>query len=65
MLGSAGMDKPDDNREENQSQAQSDATPDAIASGIREDAPPAYDEIEGQERKRLHEKTGSPIVSKL
>lgn len=65
MLGSALMNKPDDNREENQSQAQSDATPDAVASGIREDTDVTFDEVEGEERKRIHKETGSPIVSKL
>jgi hypothetical protein len=60
------MNKPaDDNREENQAQAQSDATPDAVASGVREDAVPEFDEVEGEERKRLYKKTGSPIVSKI
>ena len=54
----------DDNREENQSQAQSDATPDAVAS-VREDAVPEFDEVEGEERKRIHKETGSPIVSKI
>jgi hypothetical protein len=54
----------DDNREENQAQAQSDATPDAVAS-VREDAVPEFDEVEGEERKRLYKKTGSPIVSKI
>ena len=58
------MNKPDDNREENQAQAQSDATPDAVAS-VREDAVPEFDDVEGEERKRLYEKTGSPIVSKI
>ena len=59
------MQKPDDtNREENQSQAQSDAPPDATAS-VREDAPNAFDEVEGEERKRIHKETGSPIVSKI
>jgi hypothetical protein len=58
------MNKPDDNREENQAQAQSDATPDAVAS-VREDAVPEFDEVEGEERKRLYKKTGSPIVSKI
>jgi hypothetical protein len=58
------MNKPDDNREENQAQAQSDATPDAVAS-VREDAVSEFDEVEGEERKRLYEKTGSPIVSKI
>ena len=58
------MNKPDDNREENQAQAQSDATPDAVASE-REDAVPEFDDVEGEERKRLYEKTGSPIVSKI
>jgi hypothetical protein len=58
------MNKPDDNREENQAQAQSDATPDAVA-GVREDAPDTYDEVEGEERKRIHKETGSPIVSKI
>jgi hypothetical protein len=59
------MNKPaDDNREENQAQAQSDATPDAVAS-VREDAVPEFDEVEGEERRRLYEKTGSPIVSKI
>ena len=65
MLGSALMNKPDDNREENQSQAQSDATPDAVASGVREDTATTFDEAEGEERKRIHKETGSPIVSKL
>jgi hypothetical protein len=59
------MNKPDDNREENQSQAQSDATPDAVASGVREDTAPVFDEVEGEERKRRHQKTGSPVVSRL
>jgi hypothetical protein len=59
------MNKPDDNREENQSQAQSDATPDAVASGIREDTAATVDEAEGEERKRLHKETGSPIVSRI
>jgi hypothetical protein len=58
------MSKPDDNREENQAQAQSDATPDAVAS-VREDAVPEFDEVEGEERKRLHKETGSPIVSRI
>jgi hypothetical protein len=58
------MNKPDDNREENQAQAQSDATPDAVAS-VREDAVPEFDEVEGEERKRLHKETGSPIVSRI
>jgi hypothetical protein len=59
------MNRPtDENREENQAQAQSDATPDAVA-GVREDAVSEFDEIEGEERKRLHKKTGSPIVSKI
>jgi hypothetical protein len=58
------MNKPDDNREENQAQADSDATPDAVA-GVREDAPDTYDEVEGEERKRIHKETGSPIVSKI
>ena len=58
------MNKPDDNREENQAQAQSDATPDAVAS-VREDAVPEFDEVEGEERKRLHKDTGSPIVSRI
>lgn len=58
------MNKPDDNREENQAQAQSDATPDAVAS-VREDAVPEFDDVEGEERRRLYEKTGSPIVSKI
>ncbi len=59
------MQKPDDtNREENQSQAQSDAPADATAS-VREDAPNAFDEVEGEERKRIHKETGSPIVSKI
>ena len=65
MLGSAPMNKPDDNREENQAQAQSDATPDAVASGIHEDTTATFDEAEGDERKRLHKETGSPIVSKF
>ena len=59
------MNKPDDNPEENQSQLQSDATPDAVASGIREDSPETFDEVEGEERKRLHKETGSPIVSRI
>jgi hypothetical protein len=59
------MNKPDDNREENQAQAQSDATPDAVASGIHEDTAATFDEAEGDERKRLHKETGSPIVSRI
>ena len=59
------MQKPDDtNREENQAQAQSDAPPDATVS-VHEDAPNAFDEVEGAERKRIHKETGSPIVSKI
>jgi hypothetical protein len=58
------MNKPDDNREENQAQAQSDAPPDAVAS-VREDGVPEFDDAEGEERKRLYEKSGSPIVSKI
>jgi hypothetical protein len=58
------MNKPDDNREENQAQAQSDAPPDAVAS-VREDGVPEFDDGEGEERKRLYEKSGSPIVSKI
>ena len=58
------MNKPDDNREENQAQAQSDAPPDAVA-GVREDAVPEFDDVEGEERKRLYKETGSPIVSKI
>ena len=59
------MQKPDDtNREENQSQAQSDAPQDATAS-VREDAPNRFDEVEGEERKRIYRETGSPIVSKM
>jgi hypothetical protein len=54
----------DENREENQSQAQSDAPADAVAS-LREDAIPEFDDVEGEERKRIHEETGSPIVSKI
>jgi hypothetical protein len=59
------MQKPDDaNREENQAQAQSDAPADATVS-VREDAPNVFDEAEGEERKRIHKETGSPIVSKI
>jgi hypothetical protein len=59
------MQKPDDtNREENQAQADSDAPQDATAS-VREDAPNVFDEAEGEERKRIHKETGSPIVSKI
>jgi len=65
-----------DNREENRAQAQSDAPPDAVtdvpeeperadgrgadANGITES-----DEIEGERRKELYRKTGSPIVSRI
>jgi hypothetical protein len=65
-----------DNREENRAQAQSDAPPDAVAevpeeperadgrgsdaNGITE-----FDEIEGERRKQLYKKTGSPIVSRI
>ena len=59
------MQKPDDtNREENQAQAQSDAPADATVS-VREDARNEFDEVEGEERKRIHKETGSPIVSKI
>jgi hypothetical protein len=59
------MQKPDDsNREENQAQAQSDAPPDATVS-VHEDVANAFDEVEGDERKRIHKETGSPIVSKI
>jgi hypothetical protein len=69
------------NPEDNPAQARSDATADEVggrldpdfteqsdrAHGQGSDANgiPEFDEVEGEERKRLYERTGSPIVSKI
>jgi hypothetical protein len=69
------------NPEDNRAQAQSDATADEVgdrldadfteqsdrAHGQGSDANglPEFDEVEGEERKRTYERTGSPIVSKI
>jgi hypothetical protein len=68
-----------DNVEENQAQRDSDATPDAVtehtgdvtsasdrAGGRGSDANgiPAFDEVEGDERKKLYEK-GATLVSRM
>ena len=68
------------NREDNPAQAGSDATPDEVghrgddftqrsdrAEGRGSDANgvPEFDEVEGEERKKRYERTGSPIVSRI
>ena len=69
------------NPEDNPAQARSDATADEVggrldpdfteqsdrAHGQGSDANgiPEFDEVEGEERKRTYERTGSPIVSKI
>ena len=69
------------NPEDNQAQAKSDATQDEVgdrldpdftqqsdrAGGRGSDANgiPEFDEVEGDERKKLYERTGSPIVSRI
>jgi hypothetical protein len=70
------MNKPKNDRDDNPAQARSDATPDVVA-GVRERSDrmrgqgsdangiPEFDEVEGEQRKRLYEETGSPIVSKI
>jgi hypothetical protein len=62
------------NREENQGQAQSDAAPDAVDTGGREEhgreggrgsdanGVPAFDEADGDKRKR-HYRDGAELVS--
>lgn len=69
------------NPEDNPAQARSDATADEVgdrldpdydeqsdrAHGRGSDANgvPEFDEVSGEERKKLYEKTGSPIVSRI
>ncbi|HWK11931.1 MAG TPA: hypothetical protein VNR64_17855 [Vicinamibacterales bacterium] len=69
------------NPEENPAQARSDATQDeggdgrdpdwtqqsdrADGRGSDANGIPEFDETEGQERKKLYERTGSPIVSRI
>jgi len=69
------------NPEDNQAQARSDATADEVggrldpdfteqsdrAHGQGSDANgvPEFDEAQGEERRRLYEETGSPIVSRI
>jgi hypothetical protein len=69
------------NPEDNPAQARSDATADEVggrldpdfteqsdrAHGQGSDANgiPEFDEVEGEERKRTYERTGSPIVSRI
>jgi hypothetical protein len=69
------------NPEDNRAQAQSDATADEVgnrldpdfteqsdrAHGQGSDANgiPEFDDVEGEERKKTYERTGSPIVSKI
>lgn len=69
------------NPEDNPAQARSDAPADEVggrldpdfteqsdrAHGQGSDANgiPEFDEVEGEERKRIYERTGSPIVSKI
>jgi hypothetical protein len=76
-----GGDPTQNNPEDNQAQARSDAPADASgrrlgpdfteqsdrAHGQGSDANgvPEFDETEGEERKRLYERTGSPIVSRI
>jgi hypothetical protein len=66
----------DTNPKENAAQSQSDATPDAVAdvretpergekTGSDANGIPAFDEADGEQRKKLYEETGSPIVSRL
>ena len=69
------------NPEDNRAQAQSDATADEVgdrldpdftqqsdrANGRGSDANgiPEFDEVEGEERRKRYEKSGSPIVSRI
>jgi hypothetical protein len=69
------------NPEDNPAQAQSDATADesgnrsdadftersdrAHGGGSDANGLPAFDEAEGEERKKLYKETGSPIVSRI
>jgi hypothetical protein len=69
------------NPEDNRAQAQSDATADEVgdrldpdftqqsdrANGRGSDANgiPEFDEVEGEERRKRYEQTGSPIVSRI
>ena len=69
------------NPEDNPAQARSDATADesgnrldpdfseqsdrAHGHGSDANGVPAFDEAEGEERKKLYEETGSPIVSRI
>jgi hypothetical protein len=71
----------DDRPEENQAQRQGDAQPDAIGADITGDASeqsdraagrgsdangiPAFDETDGQGRKRLYNEEGASIVSRI
>ncbi len=70
------MNKPKNDRDDNPAQARSDATPDVVAD-VREESSrhrgqgsdangvPEFDEMEGEDRKRLYDETGSPIVSRI
>ena len=69
------------NPEDNPAQAQSDATADESGNRLNSDFTeqsdrahgqgsdanglPAFDEAEGEERKKLYKETGSPIVSRI
>lgn len=76
-----GGDPMQKNPEDNQAQASSDATADeggnrldadfteqsdrAHGQGSDANGVPEFDEVQGEERRRLYEETGSPIVSRI
>lgn len=69
------------NPEDNPAQSRSDATADEVGGRLDRDfteqsdrahgqgsdanGVPEFDEVEGQERRRLYDETGSPIVSRI
>jgi hypothetical protein len=77
----SGGDPTQRNPEDNPAQARSDATQDEVGNRLDSDwteqsdrahgrgsdanGIPEFDDVEGQERKRLYKETGSPIVSRI